>query len=31
VIFFKSPGPAGDKLRVAAVAAGLTEPERPKR
>ncbi|MHC4167286.1 MAG: ADP-ribosylglycohydrolase family protein [Planctomycetota bacterium] len=31
VMFFKSPGPAGDKLRSAAVAAGLTEPRRPKR
>ena len=31
VMFFKSPGPAGDKLRSAAVAAGLTEPRRSKR
>jgi hypothetical protein len=28
VMFNKSPGPAGDKLRAAAVAAGLTEPRR---
>lgn len=28
VMFFKSPGPAGDKLRASAVAAGLTKPTR---
>jgi len=27
VMFSKSPGPAGDKLRTAALAAGLTKPE----
>jgi len=27
VLFYKSPGPAGDKLRAAAVAAGLKKPE----
>jgi hypothetical protein len=26
VMFFKSPGPAGDRLRASAVAAGLTKP-----
>lgn len=26
VMFFKSPGPAGDKLRAAALAAGVTKP-----
>lgn len=28
VLFFKSPGPAGDKLRASAIAAGLTKPPR---
>ncbi len=28
VMFFKSPGPAGDKLRASAVAAGLAKPSR---
>jgi hypothetical protein len=27
VLFYKSPGPAGDKLRAAAVAAGLRQPQ----
>ncbi len=31
VMFSKSPGPAGDKLRSAAVVAGVREPQRPKR
>jgi len=31
VMFSNSPGPAGDKLRTAALAAGLTRPERQKR
>jgi len=31
VLFTKSPGPAGDNLRSAAVAAGLNKPEQPKR
>ncbi len=31
VMFLKSPGPAGDKLRSAALAAGLTAPETQKR
>jgi len=28
VMFYKSPGPAGDKLRAAALAAGLKEPRK---
>jgi hypothetical protein len=31
VMFYKSPGPAGDKLRAAAVAAGLKKPRQQKR
>lgn len=31
VMFSKSPGPAGDKLRAAALAAGVTKPKRQKR
>jgi hypothetical protein len=31
VIFYKSPGPAGDKLRAAATAAGLKKPRQQKR
>ncbi len=31
VVFFKSPGPAGDKLRAAALAVGLAKPRRPQR
>ena len=31
VMFSKSPGPAGDKLRAAALAAGLRKPERQRR
>ena len=31
VLFHNSPGPAGDRLRAAAVAAGLKEPGRGKR
>ena len=30
VLFYKSPGPAGDKLRAAAVAAGLKKPEQKR-
>jgi len=28
VLFYKSPGPAGDKLRTAAIAAGVKEPRK---
>ena len=31
VLFYKSPGPAGDKLRAAATAAGLKKPQQQKR
>lgn len=30
VLFYKSPGPAGDELRAAARAAGLTEPRKTR-